>query len=150
MTTVKEWCGAAISVIVCVGLLIALIPSHIDFNMIGVDTARDVDNCGALGVQCTGENPVCHRSSCLDLANDPHHCGEVHKRCQEAEMAVCVHGKCLNLDSNVDHCGAVERWCPTALCLMGRCVDSLEDPRELNKEVYFDSTKQKWVERYEL
>ena len=118
------------------------------------DTLTDSANCGYCGNACYGglvcvngtctalsctagteEQPcavdggagTCCSSSCVDLDNDPHNCGDCGHGC--AGSTTCAHGGC-----GVDTCDASHAGAPChlsdsqGLCCAAGCVDTDNDP----------------------
>ena len=111
------------------------------------------DHCGACGVACTGDTPVCSGGrcasgcsaktnlcdkACVDLRNDPRHCGSCGNACPAAPpsgVAACASGAChvtcadgLHLcggacvdNTSVASCGASCTACPTAANAFPTC-----------------------------
>jgi hypothetical protein len=60
-----------------------------------VNTATDLNNCGACGNVCLGgQLPACCAGGCTDLATDDFNCGFCGHRCDPAHSEVCTGGVC--------------------------------------------------------
>ncbi len=71
-----------------------------------VDTLADGSHCGGVNVPC---GMVCAGGACVSAC--------------PADRAVCV-GGCVDLDNDPLHCGECERKCGTsAVCVAGECMD---------------------------
>jgi len=98
-------------------------------------------DCGGLKTTCEEPTWPCG-SACVNLSNDPHHCGGCGQAC--APTQVCYQGLCLGgcptgtedcerrcvfLATDEQHCGACGLTCAAqALCCQGDCVDARSDP----------------------
>lgn len=63
-----------------------------------LDAGADAEPCGENSFVCSG--------TCVDVANDPHHCGQCGTDCTtvaHAASASCSDGKCIISACNVDH-----------------------------------------------
>lgn len=85
----------------------------------------------------TGTGPggceMCGGSACVDLTNDPSHCGSCSVKCPagsacaggtcscDNSLTFCG-GACVDTQSNVNHCGGCDTKCPSGAICSGGCV----------------------------
>ncbi len=91
---------------------------------------------GVCKINCQAGFSVCN-SACVNLQNDPEHCGQCGQQCQtgsSCSQGSCVttcgggetkcSGSCSNLQSDVKNCGACGNVCKTGEgCCGGKCFD---------------------------
>ena len=94
---------------------------------------------------CEGEQVDCG-DGCVDLDNDPQHCGACDNACDDDEVCdqgacatICgegltpCDGACVDLDVNPDHCGGCGVACLEGeVCVEGACLELLCKPAEVS------------------
>lgn len=102
----------------------------------GVSAGLLLTSCGGEAeIQCIGGDTLCG-ASCVDVDNDPRHCGGCDTACGSGELCVAgacatscptgqsvCDGACYDTQSSAAHCGACGTACAaTEQCVAGACV----------------------------
>jgi hypothetical protein len=75
----------------------------------------NAQNCGACGAACPAGTPFCEQTS-PDVFECVFRCGAGLTECSE---------RCVNLSNNPDHCGVCDNRCASAICRSSQCVGGI-------------------------
>lgn len=111
------------------------------FDGCEVDLATPA-HCGACATVCAEPTPLCTRAEGTDAGASTYRCAS---GCSGTTPTRCD-GMCVDLQNNPNHCGACRRACPapsggTATCVTGACVPTCPSGRHLCGDACVSNTE---------